>query len=139
MVKFMEHHREMGWLSGLVLGIVLLSLLMVNAGALSVATPVAYSAYQPFNVISPLSLSTNYTLSCPACGNGGTTPTAGNGIKISTANTISVNSTENLAWIRRLTVSLLAQDGAKASIRCKRKMAGWDDEYLLTIAGNAAG
>ncbi len=49
------------------------------------------------------------------------------------------HTAENLAWIRRLTVSLLAQDGAKASIRCKRKMAGWDDAYLLTIAGNAAG
>jgi len=48
------------------------------------------------------------------------------------------HTAENLAWIRRLTVSLLAQDGTKASIRCKRKMAGWDDEYLLTIAGNAA-
>ena len=44
---------------------------------------------------------------------------------------------ENLAWIRRLTVSLLAQDGKKVGVSCKRKMAGWDDEYLLDIAGRA--
>jgi predicted transposase YbfD/YdcC len=43
----------------------------------------------------------------------------------------------NLAWLRRLTVSLLAQDKAKVGVGCKRKMAGWDDEYLLTIAGQA--
>jgi len=36
-------------------------------------------------------------------------------------------------------VSLLAQDDdTQASTRCKRKMAGWDDEYLLQIAGTAA-
>jgi len=44
---------------------------------------------------------------------------------------------ENLAWIRRMTVSLLAQDGTKVGVKCKRKMAGWDDEYLLSIAGRA--
>ncbi len=44
---------------------------------------------------------------------------------------------ENLAWIRRLTVSLLAQDRTKVGIRCKRKMAGWDDDYLLSIARQA--
>lgn len=48
------------------------------------------------------------------------------------------HTAENLAWIRRLTVSLLAQDGTKASTRCKRRMAGWDDDYLLKIAGTAA-
>lgn len=44
---------------------------------------------------------------------------------------------ENLAWIRRMTVSLLAQDGTKVGVTCKRKMAGWDDEYLLSLAGRA--
>lgn len=44
---------------------------------------------------------------------------------------------ENLAWIRRITASLLAQDGTKVGVACKRKMAGWDDEYLLKIAGQA--
>jgi hypothetical protein len=42
---------------------------------------------------------------------------------------------ENLAWIRRMTVSLLAQEGTKVGVTCKRKMAGWDDEYLLSLAG----
>jgi predicted transposase YbfD/YdcC len=43
----------------------------------------------------------------------------------------------NLAWIRRVTASLLAQDGTKVGITCKRKMAGWDDEMLMRIAGIA--
>jgi predicted transposase YbfD/YdcC len=47
------------------------------------------------------------------------------------------HTAENLAWIRRLTVSLLAQDDTKVGVRCKRKMAGWDDEYLLKIAAAA--
>ena len=47
------------------------------------------------------------------------------------------HTAENLAWIRRLTASLLAQDGKKVGVSCKRKMAGWDDEYLLDIAGRA--
>jgi predicted transposase YbfD/YdcC len=40
---------------------------------------------------------------------------------------------ENLAWLRRVAVSLLRNEPTKASIKCKRKMAGWDDEYLLSI------
>lgn len=47
------------------------------------------------------------------------------------------HTAENLAWIRRVTASLLAQDGTKVGTTCKRKMAGWDDEMLLRIAGNA--
>jgi len=47
------------------------------------------------------------------------------------------HTAENLAWIRRMTVSLFAQDGTKLGVSCKRKMAGWDDEYLLKIAGRA--
>jgi predicted transposase YbfD/YdcC len=47
------------------------------------------------------------------------------------------HTAENLAWLRRLTVSLLAQDEAKVGVSCKRKIAGWDDEYLLKIAGRA--
>ena len=45
------------------------------------------------------------------------------------------HSAENLAWVRRITASLLAQDDKKVGVRCKRKMAGWDDEYLLSVAG----
>ena len=44
---------------------------------------------------------------------------------------------ENLAWVRRLTVSLFAKDGIKVGVLCKRKMAGWDDEYMLSTAGKA--
>jgi predicted transposase YbfD/YdcC len=47
------------------------------------------------------------------------------------------HTAENLAWARRLTVSLFAKDGTKVGVRCKRKMAGWDDESMLSIAGNA--
>src|ERR1700733_294515 len=47
------------------------------------------------------------------------------------------HTAENLAWIRRMTASLLAQDGKKVVVSCKRKMACWDDEYLLTIAGRS--
>jgi predicted transposase YbfD/YdcC len=44
---------------------------------------------------------------------------------------------ENLAWVRRMAAGLLAKDGTKAGVASKRKMAGWDDECLLSIAGNA--
>jgi predicted transposase YbfD/YdcC len=40
---------------------------------------------------------------------------------------------ENLAWLRRVAVSLLRHEPTKASIKCKRKMAGWDNDYLLRI------
>jgi predicted transposase YbfD/YdcC len=47
---------------------------------------------------------------------------------------------ENLAWLRRVAVSLLRNEPTKASIKCKRKMAGWDDEYLLSVLlGNPRG
>ena len=40
---------------------------------------------------------------------------------------------ENLAWLRRVAVSLLKNEPSKDSIKCKRKMAGWDNDYLLSI------
>src|SRR5262245_8630202 len=41
---------------------------------------------------------------------------------------------ENLALLNRLAVSLLRQDKTvKAGVRCKRKAAGWDDDYLLHL------
>lgn len=44
------------------------------------------------------------------------------------------NGIENLALLNRLAVSLLRQDQTiKAGVRCKRKTAGWDDEYLLHL------
>lgn len=44
---------------------------------------------------------------------------------------------ENMGWIRRLSVSLLSKSGVKVGTSAKRKMAGWDDEFLLEIAGHA--
>lgn len=51
------------------------------------------------------------------------------------------HTAENLAWIRRVTATMLnrhrEETGEKIGIRCKRKMAGWDDGTLLEIAGDA--
>ena len=44
---------------------------------------------------------------------------------------------ENLALLNRLAVSLLRQDKTvKAGVQCKRKTAGWDDDYLLHLLFN---
>jgi predicted transposase YbfD/YdcC len=44
------------------------------------------------------------------------------------------NGVENLALLNRLAVSLLRQDKTvKAGVKCKRKAAGWDDDYLLHL------
>jgi predicted transposase YbfD/YdcC len=44
---------------------------------------------------------------------------------------------ENLALLNRLAVSLLRADKTiKAGIKCKRKTAGWDDDYLLHLLFN---
>jgi predicted transposase YbfD/YdcC len=43
------------------------------------------------------------------------------------------NAAENMAMLRRLTLSLLKQDKSKGSLRTKRKKAGWDDDFLLAI------
>ena len=41
---------------------------------------------------------------------------------------------ENLALLNRLAVSLLRQDQTvKAGVKCKRKRAGWDEDYLLHL------
>jgi hypothetical protein len=40
----------------------------------------------------------------------------------------------NLAWVRRMTSSLFAQNKTKVGVKCKRKMAGWNDEMFLRIA-----
>ncbi len=51
------------------------------------------------------------------------------------------HTAENLAWVRRVTATMLNEHrektGEKIGIRCKRKMAGWDDGTLLEIAGQA--
>lgn len=44
------------------------------------------------------------------------------------------NGIENLALLNRLAVSLLRQDKTlKAGVKCKRKTAGWNDDYLLHL------
>lgn len=44
------------------------------------------------------------------------------------------NGVENLALLNRLAVSLLRQDNTvQAGVKCKRKAAGWDDDYLLHL------
>lgn len=44
------------------------------------------------------------------------------------------NAIENLALRNRLAVSVLRQDQTvKAGVKCKRKRAGWDDDYLLHL------
>lgn len=47
------------------------------------------------------------------------------------------NAVENLAMLNRLAVSLLRADQTvKAGVKCKRKRAGWNDDYLLHLLGN---
>jgi predicted transposase YbfD/YdcC len=44
------------------------------------------------------------------------------------------NGIENLGLLNRLAVSVLRQDKTiKAGVKCKRKAAGWDDNYLLQL------
>jgi predicted transposase YbfD/YdcC len=48
------------------------------------------------------------------------------------------NGIENLALLNRLAVSLLRQDDTvKAGVKCKRKTAGWDNDYLLHLLFHA--
>jgi predicted transposase YbfD/YdcC len=43
---------------------------------------------------------------------------------------------ENLGLLRRLAVSLLHNEGTEnVGVACKRKQAGWDNEYLLEVLG----
>ena len=47
------------------------------------------------------------------------------------------NAPENLAVVRHMALNLLRQDRTcKASIKAKRKLAGWDNNYLLSILSN---
>ena len=47
------------------------------------------------------------------------------------------HSPENLALLNRIAVSLLKADQTvKAGIACKRKTAGWDDNYLIQLLLN---
>ena len=47
------------------------------------------------------------------------------------------NASENLAIIRHLALNLLRKDRtSKVSIKARRKLAGWDNDYLLSILSN---
>ena len=44
------------------------------------------------------------------------------------------NAAEHLAWIRRIALNLLKQEKShKRGITCRRKTAGWDNNYLLKV------
>jgi len=46
---------------------------------------------------------------------------------------------ENLAWLRRLTLSLLKQHPGKQSLVMKRRMAGWSRDFLMQVlTGNTS-
>ena len=42
---------------------------------------------------------------------------------------------ENFAWLRRFTLSLLKQHPGKESLVMKRRMCGWNDNFLLQVLG----
>jgi predicted transposase YbfD/YdcC len=42
---------------------------------------------------------------------------------------------ENLAWIRRFTLSLLKQHPGKESLAMKRQLCGWNDDFLMQVLG----
>jgi hypothetical protein len=49
------------------------------------------------------------------------------------------NGIENVALLNRLAVSLLRQDTSiKAGVKCKRKTAGWNEDYLLHLLFDCA-
>ena len=46
------------------------------------------------------------------------------------------NSAENLAIVRQVALNLLKQEKTeKVGIKTKRKMCGWDHDYMLTVMG----
>jgi hypothetical protein len=40
---------------------------------------------------------------------------------------------ENLAWLRRFSLSLLKQMSDKHSVATRRRMCGWSEEYLMQV------
>ncbi len=46
------------------------------------------------------------------------------------------NAAENLAIVRQIALNLLKQEKVtKVGIKSKRKMCGWDHDYMLTVMG----
>ncbi len=52
------------------------------------------------------------------------------------ARTKTGNAAQNLATARKLALQMLNQCSDKESIKNRRKMAGWDDNYLIDILSN---
>lgn len=46
------------------------------------------------------------------------------------------NAAENLAIIRKLSLQLLNKITDKESIKSRRKLAGWNDQYLIEMLSN---
>jgi hypothetical protein len=42
---------------------------------------------------------------------------------------------ENAAWLRRFTLSLLKQHPGKDSLAMKRRICGWNDDFLMQVLG----
>ena len=42
---------------------------------------------------------------------------------------------DNLAWLKRFAISLLKQQSDKESIAMRRRMAGWNVDYLMQVLG----
>ncbi len=40
---------------------------------------------------------------------------------------------ENLAWLRRFTLSLIRQHSGKASLVMKRRMCGWNFDFMMEV------
>ncbi len=47
------------------------------------------------------------------------------------------HAADNLAWLKRFAISLLKQQTDKESIAMRRRMAGWNPEYLAQVVGLA--
>ena len=45
------------------------------------------------------------------------------------------HAADNLAWLRRFAVSLLKQCDDKESIAMRRRIAGWNDDFLAQVLG----
>ena len=46
---------------------------------------------------------------------------------------------DNLAWLRRLAIGLLKRHPSKQSIKGKRQIAGWNNDFLAEVLGAATG
>lgn len=45
------------------------------------------------------------------------------------------NAADNLAWLKRFAITLLKQKPDKESVAMRRRMAGWNDDYLAEVVG----